>query len=80
MGAPKNTPAFPQSLNSEGPFGGMDLRDWFAGRAAAALASSHDNTGMWTGIIDKVSAEIIAERAYWLADAMLAEREKGGDA
>jgi hypothetical protein len=58
---------------------GMSLRDWFAGQAlAGAMASPHivDHAG-----INKTDAEFVsglAVRAYMLADAMLAERSKGG--
>jgi hypothetical protein len=46
--------------------GGMSLRDWFAGQALAGLSEEPlgINTAKW---------------AYELADAMLAERAKGGE-
>lgn len=49
---------------------GMSLRDWFAGQSIPAAERSVQQTiGMFDGIA-------IAEKAYWLADAMLAQREK----
>ena len=58
-------PAFPGAFPN-GDNRGMMLRDHFAGKALANLASRQD------------PAEAIAARAYKLADAMLAERSKGG--
>lgn len=61
-------PAFPSS--AETPEGklyhyGMSLRDWFAGQA---LLLKWENKAM--------TPEQIAKRAYKMADALLAEREK----
>ena len=51
---------------------GMSLRDWFAGMALQGFCSQTNNGGEWTwGKTDAPKA------AYELADAMLAEREKG---
>lgn len=66
-------PAFPQSHMSaaEGAEldSGMSLRDWFAGQLAlSAMARMDENTG--------VDDAYIAKRAYEIADAMLAERNK----
>lgn len=47
---------------SHGPHAGMSLRDYFAGQALAACRN-HSNE-KW-----------LAERAYKIADAMLAERQ-----
>ena len=47
--------------------GGMSLRDWFAWRAMQAYIAADD----WP-------EGHLAEVAYWVADAMLAERAKGG--
>lgn len=63
--ARRNPPAFPQSLSAEGPFGGMTLRDWFAGQALAGLLTQ----GKW-------KTEQLARQSYCAADAMLAERGK----
>ena len=50
---------------------GMSLRDWFAGRAM---------TGCLPGIgLDAAFVEERAMLAYRIADAMLAEREGGGE-
>ena len=51
---------------------GMSLRDWFAGMVAAE---------MWRGQPEELdgptAAKLAARNAYMLAEAMLAEREKG---
>lgn len=70
--------AFPSNAIDEN-FGGMSLRDWFAGQIAASLFSEADNADMWTGLIDDASSySLVAERSYRMADAMLAHRAKGG--
>ena len=77
----RNTSSNPLATPSEIQFEGMSLRDWFAGRIAASLCSATDNTGMWTGLIDDSTGyDMVAERSYKMADAMLAARQKGGDA
>lgn len=58
--------AFPVTNTTLAGMSGMSLRDWFAGQVLAACGDH---------IIMEDSA--IAERAYNLADAMLAAREKG---
>lgn len=66
-------PAFPQHsvpVYQERPhLWGMSLRDYFAGQALVGTLAGPD-----AGPRDKD----IARRAYELADAMLAERGKGG--
>ena len=66
---PENPPAFPQHpdapyLSVEQGYG-MTLRDYFAGQALASFTSgtrkAHEDAG----------------KAYRIADAMLAERERG---
>lgn len=58
------------------PFGGMSLRDWFAGQAIPALISS-------VGIAKVAEqrgvtvSELVARAAYQYADAMLKAREGG---
>lgn len=73
MSAPENPPAFPcLDNNGEGlsmRFFGMTLRDHYAGLALSGLH----------GIpLDLPEAEHVARRCYMTADAMLAERAKGG--
>lgn len=46
----------------------MELRDWFAGQSINSLLVTATGT--------KIDARIIAEGAYGIADAMLAERAK----
>ena len=53
---------------------GMSLRDWFAGQALSNMSiGSRDVDISWF-------VQIGAKHAYAIADAMIAEREKGGDA
>lgn len=47
---------------------GMTLRDWFAGQALAGMQASVTE--------DWPDPEIVAEKAYQCADAMLEERAK----
>lgn len=66
-------PAFPQSLDSNGPFGGLTVRDYFAAKAMQSFMY---------GIGHKVDTELfeeIAADAYRMAEAMLAAREKGNE-
>ncbi len=60
----RNPPAFPQggSTLADGREG-MSLRDWFAGQALVRMQGTPAKTAEW---------------AYKVADAMLAERAKGG--
>lgn len=69
-------PAFP--LQSIGPdfaagYAGMTLRDYFAAKALVGFMGSGDAD--WAE-----RPESFAREAYRMADAMLAEREKGGAA
>jgi hypothetical protein len=50
---------------------GMTLRDWFAGQALASTAKMENPQGGY-------DSTAIAEWCYSMADAMLAERGKGG--
>jgi len=54
----------------------MSLRDWFAGQALTGLLSAEmDNEeGGSSSCADVLDADVIAEWAYELAGAMLAER------
>ena len=72
-------PAFPQTETTYEPrwdgasemyanvrsYGGMTLRDWFAGQALYGLFSC----------ISQAPNEVIARQAYAMADAMIAERK-----
>ena len=69
-----NIPAFPtaESHSIAADFTwtqGMSLRDYFAAKALLA-----DN--MADGLFNSSSFDVIAKRAYLMADAMLAERNK----
>jgi hypothetical protein len=77
---PNGGPAFarPDALDHEGltTFGdpGMSLRDWFAGQAMAGLMANSDLPDLFKG---GLPSRKLAEVVYVIADAMLAEREKG---
>ena len=49
---------------------GMTLRDWFAGQALTSKLLEYYNGNLGN------DSEAIARRAYKIADAMLAERDK----
>jgi len=61
---------------------GISLRDYFAGQVLAGSVSGRnmaDQIDLMTDYItSKVGAQQHAEEAYFIADAMLAEREKQG--
>lgn len=70
-------PAFPRgsTLRPDGSIWtvsqeGMSLRDWFAGKALAAMINRED--------LDDYSPTGLAGDAYRYADAMIAAREGGG--
>ena len=79
---PHLNPNFDGNWDKEPQRGGMSLRDWFAGQIAAALATG--NAGMLGGKFSAYSSGYcnasIADRAYTLADAMLAARQQGDEA
>ena len=52
---------------------GKTLRDEFATAALTGLCSAHSSDGEW-----QVPERHAASKAYEIADAMLAERQKGG--
>jgi hypothetical protein len=62
--------AFPSSAIDDA-FGGMSLRDWFAGQALSGMTANPT-------VAPTIKNADIASICYSLADAMLAEREKGG--
>lgn len=70
MSNPKNPPAFPRDGGQYGGYNGMDLRDWFAGQALIG----------WRNEGYAFISESVARECYSIADAMLAERAKGGEA
>ena len=53
---------------------GMSLRDWFAGMAMQAIATSVNRWGESRPGVDV--HEVIASGAYNIADAMIAEKEE----
>lgn len=61
-------PAFPVSTIDGFTNDGMTLRDWFAGQALAGGLIQHYGYPLYK--------ENVAQSAYDLADAMLAERSK----
>lgn len=71
MSARDTIRAFP-GVAVEDIYGGMGLRDWFAGQAPQGMASIlADDGDMIMGWAD------MAKAAYVVADAMMAERAKG---
>lgn len=57
--------------------GGMTLRDWFAGQALAAMASTPKETTEAANAAGMSRTDFVTECAYQLADAMLKAREGG---
>lgn len=60
---------------------GMSLRDYFAGLAMQAWLGDNQSCRSLAGVAEKKGIpadEYIATQAYAMADAMLAQREKGG--
>jgi hypothetical protein len=87
MSAPENLQAFPAAYcvgpsdDMYPPEPGMTLRDWFAGQALNGWLSSDAIAGCINSVAEtqKMSVEAAyANAAYSYADAMLAERKKGG--
>lgn len=66
MSKPENPRAFPSAAIAD-QFGGMTMRDWFAGQALGGMLASEAG-------IQPYPHEWAAERAYLIADAMLWER------
>lgn len=69
-------PGDPESVEDPG----MSLRDWFAGQALSGLLANVDVTrnsrDVKTGSESILPVHALGISAYYLADAMLAEREK----
>ena len=55
---------------------GMSLRDWFAGKALTGLISEFAHPGYLGFGPDNIPVTV--SRAYQIADAMVAEREREG--
>jgi hypothetical protein len=84
-----DTPAFPSPNNvvigdmKTAGHSGMSLRDWFAGQALAGIAGNAallaelDTVASMT---NKSEMGVVTGLAFNMADAMLAERAKGGAA
>lgn len=53
-------------------YGGMSLRDYFAGQALAGLMTSQTSEGEW-----RYDARQAADNAYCVAEAMLERRNRG---
>ncbi len=78
--------AFPVDMGDFGTIHGMSMRDWFASRAIPQLMVE-SRTWLWDipvlikqGVsVSDANAQRIADDAYRLADAMLAERSKRHD-
>lgn len=60
-------PAFPSPTDNVSQHGQLSVRDYFAAQAVAGLAGARH---------DQRELEVIAWRAYQIADAMLEERVK----
>ena len=66
----ENTPAFTREAYGCDNQPGMSLRDWFAGQALIGMVSAKCAEGL------QYSPTEIADDAFQVADAMLAERSK----
>ena len=76
-----NPRAFPAGWPEAGyePHYGMTLRDWFAGQALGAIVTATSNGQHYPAREGQSLIEGMAQDAYELADAMLAERAKEPD-
>ncbi len=75
MAKPDGGPAFP-FVGTVETVVGMSLRDWMAGMALAGMIALF--AGERNDIFTPAWRDAIAAECGWLADALLAEREKGG--
>lgn len=73
MSKPERIPAYPETCNGQ-IFQGPDLRDWFAGQAISAQFIGLAIAGYAN--FNDVQIQRVADAAYAVADAMLAERSK----
>ena len=67
---PDGGPAFPCVSESKPEDRGLSLRDYFAGQAIAGMLASESEADR------SYKPHQLADRAYDVADAMLAERQK----
>jgi hypothetical protein len=76
----ENRAGFESEILAAKHFGGMTLRDWFAGMALCGLATNQEILLRNTEMIEHFGTNGIdnlqANKAYRLADAMIAAREK----
>lgn len=75
MSKPDNPPAFPHGNPQQGGHPGMTIRDYFAGQALPTVVEKCEPIERQSG---ESTAQMFARRSYEIADAMLAERAKGG--
>ena len=68
--------------NKDFDLDGMTLREWYSGMAMLGILSDKERVEPidFVGSIDKSNAQIIAENSFYMADAMIAESERRGDA
>jgi hypothetical protein len=75
-------PAFPIFTEDGELHMGLTIRDWFAGQAIVGFVARPE---LYHHFVSPVYAEpnvcvsVVSQFAYRMADAMLAEREKGGN-
>ena len=77
MSKPVNPLAFPGGPQANP---GMTLRDWFAGQVIVGMMANDGLLGDIIGLAESKGAArvlVASKLAYEMADAMLAEREKG---
>jgi hypothetical protein len=70
MQSKRGDPAFPIFHDDGISYGGMSIRDFFAGQALIGLVTTMDNLG------DDTVEFLMATVAYKIADAMCTERER----
>ena len=69
-------------IDDGGPASAKSLRDEFAGKAMAAMLVGNDDDFIdpeWIGVSGKINKQLVAERSYAFADAMLAARSRPGE-
>ena len=70
-----NPRAFP-SAEIDDAFGGLTLRDWFAGQALNGCLSYSNYNEAWGDYHNNVGHDDLAAKVYSIADAMITERAK----